>query len=398
MSLFRVCKNLYAGSYARLCILFFIMTLAMQSLTLAIGMLRYNRQIEKQIANLQSLHGVYLSHFEQDDASYENQTVLMEIAEIEQLVGVRKVTTTPSLSVTYQNKDYTIIVFDDVLSQYFSPWDISGEGLADKNDVLISGYRKTLLKQNAKISFLPSQSNEDAISYSFNIAGFLRRSSYVPKFSRSNNQLALSGMLYPAYGHTGNYMIISEQSDFYKSNRDSFYVYRNLLILFDEDISSEAEQELLVNLSARGLVMEFDEIKQNTLDECQASSFTVKYLILFSFMTLVLIVGISISVVQEKHRELAVYSICGCGRISKIILSSMGIALTTIVSFLFQSVMIQHYFDLRLYRYFEHVVVDNCSIGIIAGYALLVCFVCAVSSYCMNGRRELVYYLQENRK
>lgn len=371
------------------------MTLAMQSLTISVGMMRYHHHLAQQIAATRSLNGVYLMEFEQGETV--EKTPEDRLATLERLPGVKQVSATRLLHAEYGGNNYTVVVYNDTLSQYFRPWDVRGEWLNTPNAAVISGYRTNRSLIDQSITLQPYHAQETTSAEPLKITGFLGKSAHVTLFSRSGTQLTLSGLTKPAYGHATNYIIISEDSEFYQTYQSAFQLYRNFLILFEDDISPQTKQELITSLESMGLVMDFEEIGKNTEDDMKTPAFTAKYLTLFSAMTLVLVFGISLSVVREKHRELAIYTICGCGKGKKLLLSSIGILLTTAVSFLLQCLVIHHFYDLQLYQHFEYVIIDSFSIFLAAGYALLVCLVCLASSYATNAKKQLVYYLQENR-
>lgn len=393
MNIFRLCKSLYAGSFVRLVFLFLVMTLSMQSLVVAIGLLRYHRAIDGQIHSIQNAHGVYLMQFELGEAIWDQENIQEAGEKISQLPGVREVIRTRELHVECNNESYTLLVYHEWMAKHFRPHAIRGEWVDSSDSVVISSYgaMRNVIGQKLMLTF---RNGSDTVTYPITVQGVMGNTSHVLRLTRSATALSLQDLQYPAYGHLQKYMIVSETSVFYRTFRDAFQTGRNFLVLFEGEIPLQTEQAL----RAMGLVMDFRELDQNTEKEYELGMFYVRYLLLFSGMSLILAFGMSLSFVREKHRELAVYAICGCRRWQKKMLSSLGVILIATVSFLLQSMVICFFYKWHLYRILENAVIAPRLIGVIAGYTLLICAVSWISSDVIYGKKQLVDVLQENRK
>lgn len=393
MKFFRLCKSLYSGSYIKLVILFLVMTLAMQSLTIAVGMLRYNHIVSEQIETMQSVRGVYLMQFEIDGTAFDKESIQNKREQISNLPGVRQVIHTRELYVKSGNENYTVVLYNDWMEQCFRPPHIRGEWINTPDSAVVSAYgiKQNMIRREMKLEF---QYGSEKIVYPIEVAGVMGRASYLPKFSRSGTLLSLQGLLQPSYGHSQRYVIVSENSELYRAYRDAFHDYRNFLVLFENEVPAETMQAL----STMGLAMDFQEICQNTEKECDTTEFYVRYLMLFSSMSLLLVMGMSLNFVREKHRNLIVYTICGCSRGRKQILSCLGTLFVTILSFLLQGILVLCYYDFELHRSLEYVAIDAASIWVLAGYTLLVIGVDLTVAYTMDGRKQPIDVLRENRK
>lgn len=388
----RLCRNLYADSYLKFGFLLFIMTTAMLSLTLAVGIYRYHHRISEQSAAMQTVRGAYLMQFDMD-AARDQKVIQQEYAQIKALPGVSEVYATRECHVRCGTEPYTVTLYSAWLDQYFRPQDIRGEWTEEPNDVIISGFRtgRSVIGREVVLEF---EDDKGKVTYSVKVSGVMGKSSYLPRFSRSGSQLILQDLLRSAYGHEDRYIIMSENSDFYRAYRDRFHWYGNFIVLFEEDLPAETVQ----TLETMGLLMDFNELQRNTSEAFKKNIFIAGYLMLFSGMTLVLVFGMLLSLMQEKYRELAVYAVCGCSRRYQRILCSIGVLGTTTVSFLIQSGMTYFFYEWKLYTLFDYVLIDSHSFLPIVGYALLVCLVCAASTYAMSTKKTWIDDLRENRK
>ncbi len=391
MIFFKIFKILYVGKLKKLIFLLVMMVPAMIAFVVAMGMFRYNDQILDQSNEIQSLQGVYLMQW--GESSYNREHVLNTIEEIKEFSGVAQVVTTRTISGYYKDQSYTVILCDDPLQRYFFPASIQEKMKNNDHSICISGSQlySNILGKTIEIE---CKDNE----YSVEVAGLLKRGMSVPRFSRSSTNLSMQGMLYPAYGHMGRYILVSEKSELYLENKEDFYVYRNILVLFCEDATSEDQEVLLQFLQTKGGIVFLNDIIQTTKEECEKTSFVARYLLLFSSMALILVLGISLSLVREMHYELAIYSICGCSRVMRMILASFGIFGVSLISFIVQVIFNQHYYGSIFYEYFGEILLDSTNLMLAAGYAASMIAICVISAWILNRKTQLVYDLQEIRK
>ena len=112
------------------------MTIALISLTLSIGMYRYNEYFDAKITKLQEISGTYLMIFDSTDESFDSSVINETIQSVHNMPGVKSVETTKTLSAEYNGDIYTIVSYNEFLNNYFFPEDVTGEWISNNNAVI----------------------------------------------------------------------------------------------------------------------------------------------------------------------------------------------------------------------------------------------------------------------
>ena len=390
-------KTLYIGHLKKLILLFLIMTIALISLTLSIGMYRYNEYFDAKITKLQEISGTYLMIFDSTDESFDSSVINETIQSVHNMPGVKSVETTKTLSAEYNGDIYTIVSYNEFLNNYFFPEDVTGEWISNNNAVISkNGVTGNILNNSISLKLYLKQ--QEPVIEQVRISGLLNKGSYLPRFSRSSNQMSIYKLLYHGYGTKAKYIIVSEESDIYKKYHDSFDVYRNLLVTFEDDITKEEKDNVYTFLQSQGLLVEFNEMLNYTQAEWKEATFNARYMILFSTMTLILAFSISLTIIQDINRELAIYSICGCSKAKKILLSIFGMIMVSGISLATQSILLLNFYSFNLNEYFDNVIIDDKNILFVAGYCLLAIAAAVIATCIFNKSKRTIHYLQENRK